>query len=196
MGLEEELALEASEVDTLPSDSELRDLRDMAAELVLTENEIKLAEAKLKELKKRRYELQNNLVPSRMDELGVDIVGVPGLSADVVSKFYCKANIAADWEEDRRERAFKYLESIGAGDIVRTEVKMYFGPGDDNVLKALLDMIESSEIPFPLVEQRKAVPWNTLTAFAKERIESGEPLDLEAIGATAGTVAQVKKRKD
>ena len=40
------------------------------------------------------------------------------------------------------------------------------------------------------------VPWNTLTSYVREQVEGDHPpLDLEILGATAGQVVKIKKRK-
>lgn len=107
---------------------------------------------------------------------------------------YYKANIAADWEADRRQAAFDWLDKNKAGALIKVEVSATFPRGlkklADKVVaamrKALGDRDEEVDVRIGL-----SVPWNTLTAFVKTEMRAGRSLPLETLGASVGKVARL-----
>lgn len=202
-GFLEELAEQAADLSEVASDQGMARLRDKAQELVNTQREIAEAEKRLKELNARNLELAHKELPELMAELGSDKYGVAGANVDIILSDYAKANISADWEEEKREAAFAYLEELGVQDIIRTQVTFSFGRDQfahAQTVVAMLHLIAEkvdefggTEIPVPTI--KKSVPWNTLTATVKELHGKGVAIDLEKIGATIGMVVKVKERK-
>jgi hypothetical protein len=46
-------------------------------------------------------------------------------------------------------------------------------------------------------ENKRAMPWNTLTSFVKEQVEVKQKTpNLEVIGATVGKIVKLKPRKE
>ena len=74
-------------------------------------------------------------------------------------------------EDDvKREAALQWLRTNGLGDIIKNNVFVTFGKGEDDKAKQLLDLAaENGYEP----QQKSDVAWMTLTALFRERIESG-----------------------
>ena len=68
-----------------------------------------------------------------MEELGVQSLTVDGNKVSV-EKF-----VSARIPEDKKAEAFNFLRSIGEADIIKNEVVVQFGMGQDNVAGAVLD---------------------------------------------------------
>lgn len=137
------------------------------------------------------------LLPEMFAEAGVDNIGLPAegnkpaYDAKLVP-FY-KANIAADWEEERRDKAFKELEKRGAGDLIKTEVTVLLPRGEREKLKALEKVLKSMKLDYEVAAN---VPHGTLTAWVKEQIvEHQKIIPLDTFGATMGMVVHIKERK-
>lgn len=180
--------------DDIPTDEELKSIRKHCQLLAVRQDQKREAEARLKELNKEIWELEMRTIPDLAAEIGVDTVGLPEIGVDIRIRPYYKANIAAEWPEEQRERAFEYLEEIGVGDIIKTEVRFQLGRDSLEELSALLRAARQVPgLPDPTVG--KQVPWNTLTSTVRELVEKGEALNLDVIGAVVGQRATIKERK-
>lgn len=185
---------EILEDDDIPTDEELKSIRKHCQLLAVRQDQKREAEARLKELNKEIWELEMRTIPDLAAEIGVDTVGLPEIGVDIRIRPYYKANIAAEWPEEQRERAFEYLEEIGVGDIIKTEVRFQLGRDSLEELSALLRAARQVPgLPDPTVG--KQVPWNTLTSTVRELVEKGEALNLDVIGAVVGQRATIKERK-
>lgn len=187
---------EAGVAKAMPTDAALKNLAAKAQELETLEQRIENGEALLASLKEQANTLRHKTLPDLMALIGTDRIGIPGADADLVEKPYYRANIAAEWTQERKDAAFAYLEGRGDGALVRTQVTVSFGKGELRFAKMLERTIRESKRfgKFEPVVAR-TVPWNTLTAFVKEQVEKGRTLDLEVLGATVGRIAEIKKRK-
>lgn len=194
--LPEHLKGEVLDLSSMASDDKLAKARQLAVEFVLLDRQIESSKQALKELEARKLEIASKELPEFFDSINTDLVGVPEAGVDVKVGPYYKANIAADWEPERRERGFKWLDDHGHSDVIGITVTMKFLRGEADMAKMLVEYLRRS--PWgnthpPSVEM--GTPWNTLTALVRELVESGQPVDLEALGATVGRMAKIVKRK-
>lgn len=171
--------------------SSLRVVRDLERELadlneMVSERSAKILDMKMKSL------------PDLFAEAGVDNIGLPAegnLPAyDVELKPYYKANIAVDWPDDKRQTAFAWLDDNGHGDLIKSMFVVSLGRDDRTRAKKVEKALEKLGVPFSV---ELGVPWNTLTAFVKERIEKHkESPPLETLGAIVGKIVNLKPRKE
>jgi len=220
----QQLAAEAARQPTVaPTEQGSAQLRALAVELVDVEASISELEAELSAKNQRRNDLRHRLIPDKMTEVGQDRMGLPGFGdhgADLVSEPYYHANVAADWEPERRDAAFELLDRMDAGDIVKTVVSLSFPRGTDGLASAFRDAIRDpkfetllrehaegvNDFELPPVETAKSVPWGTLTAFVREQHRKGRLFQTwmtdagidprVVLGATIGVVAKIKYRKE
>lgn len=221
----DEIAEEAADLSSAPSDAQIASLREKAKELVVADNEVERLTAELETAKKKKLALEQKELPEIFNLLDVDSFGLPDageFGVDLLLVPYFKASIPADWEEDLKERAFDHLEALGGGDIVRTDVKFSLSRGQLKLASAIatyvkenaqhiLDSVELDEGEtvgeVPDASITKGVPWNSLTSFVKERnktevnaAKSGEKLetymDVSLLNATVGQIVKIKARKE
>lgn len=205
-----------------PSENESRDLTAMGRELYAVDDEISRLEAQLETKKARRKVLTDEELPAYMLKIGQDSVGLPEFGVDLVLENYTHANIAADWEPERRQAAFDWLEEHGHGDLVKTEFTILFprfmlpaarwlaehvrtlrpviGITEEKVTgkgksKVVSKVIVEREVEIPEAVVGLGVPWNTLTAWAKGQLKAGEELPLEVLGVTVGQIVKIKERE-
>ena len=188
-----------------PDEKESLRLTQLGRELYEVDKAIADAEALIKLKTVRKIELTMKELPDYLKSIHQDKIGLPEFEVDLVLENYYHANIKADWPPEKREEAFKYLEEIGSGDLIKTEVVFLFGRKDLKKVRWLQAFIETlkhyltqvggepADIPEPTVGM--AVPWNTLTAWVKEQLEGGLAVDLDKVGATVGQVVKIKPRK-
>lgn len=169
---------------------ELRDTEQTKSNLV----------ERLKEVDVQLATLRHETLPDLMDEAGTDKIGLPGAgnvkSYDALLEPYYRANIAAEWAQERRERAFGALIEEGAEDLVRHTFTIQFGRGEEEAAHMLAELLKSEGYQYQV---GLAVPWVTLTAWVKERFQGGAPLSastLDTIGATVGRIVKLKPRKE
>lgn len=177
--------------------------RAYAMEFATIDHEIETLEARVEELKVKRRNLAEVVLPNffegilQMDSIGLPEVGDNGVDVRIESFYH--ANIAKDWPEEQRERAFKYLEELDCEDVISVDVKFSFVRGEYEKARELQDFVRrnwpgANEYP-PTLE--KSVPWNTLTKVVRELMEdTSRKIDLSILGARAGRVAKIKKRKE
>lgn len=209
--------------DPTPPSDKLREIQAMGRELHTLQSEIEAIETDLKSKKSQATVIVHKKLPDLLGELHLDRLGLTDVEADIVAENYYKANISAEWDEDRRERAFKWLEDNGFGSLVKHEVTYSFRKGEENKAHWLTSLIEQAtlkradrlaqvakdegrdlgpedtwDIPAPVV--RKNVPHSTLTSLVRSQTElpadnpSKKILPLEILGAVVGRIVKIKPR--
>lgn len=191
---EDLLAQEAAQIDSTPSDAGLARLRKKGQEMLEMDQRIKTLENELKEANVAYWDVRTKDMPDLMAEIGLSSFTLSDGTEVRVDPYY-KANISADWPEDKREASFAHLDDLGAGDIIKTVVTVSFGRGMADELQEWLEKVRGLNFSFdpPPLEMGRSVPWNTLTAFVKEQVTrgKGDKLDLELLGATVATIAKI-----
>jgi hypothetical protein len=162
-----------------------KNLSSMVRNLQSVEQQIFDAEQHLKSLKREKERLEIEAIPGLMSEMGVERVDVDGLTVSV------KLKVHASIPVDRRDEAFAWLRSEGLDDIIKNDVVITFGKGEDNVAGHVVGMLEEQGF-YP--ETKTHIHSSTLRAFVKERIENGKPIDLDMFGAFVADTAEIKRK--
>jgi hypothetical protein len=160
-------------------------LSDLVRKLRAVEKEISDAEDHLKSLKQEKHKLSVENIPTLMDEMGVERLDVDGVT--VVRKLMVHASIPSE----RKDEAFGWLRENGLDDIIKNDVTVAFGKGQDNMAGDLLGQLERDGYD---VAQKTYVHPMTLKAFVKERFENGKPIDLDMFGAFIANAAEIKRK--
>jgi len=146
---------------------------------------IEHAEAELKKLKQERSRVSMENIPALMDEMGVDRIDVDGVSVQL-GNF-----VSASIPTDRKQEAYDWLRDNGLDDIIKNEVILGFGRGEDETAqKIMLDLENRGFHP----ESKTHIHAMTLKAFVRERVENGLPIDLDLFGAFVGKTATLKRK--
>ena len=176
-----------SEADALAKvgTSEARNLSDMVRELRSVDKAIEQHESELKTLKQERQKLTIELIPGVMDEMGVDRIDVDGVT--VMRKLIVSASIP----EARKEEAFNWLREQQLDDIIKNDVTVSFGRGEDNAAKNAVGILREQGFD---PETKTHIHAMTLKAFVKERVEDGKPIDLDMFGAYVVNAADIRRK--
>lgn len=178
----------------------VRRARDLELEMASTKEKLKADAAALDKLV--HEELPDLFSQAGMISYALEAEGnLPAYEAKAKPYYY--ANIAANWDEERRQAAFDWLarplrdpgddkspDGGGAPDLVKTQIVIELGRGDQRLAEKIEAGLRKAKVPYVT---RLAVPWNTLTAFVREMVEVKKrmpPLDL--LGATVGRVVAIK----
>jgi len=109
-------------------------------------------------------------------------------------KPFYKANIAADWPDDKREEAFDWLEENGEGDMIKRTFVVELGKDSEEDAEKLRKALEAFGLDY---NEKLAVPHGTLTSWLKDRTEKKLPLpELSIIGGQVGRVVEIKPVKE
>ena len=146
---------------------EVTNLADECQKLKDTEDMIKSAEQHLKDLKAKADDIGSRVIPELLAEQGLTSIKLADGSSVSVKKEY-RCTLPKD--DSRREQCYKWLRDNQLGDIIKNNVSVTFGRGEDNKAQQLLDLAVANGFD---PQQKSDVSWNTLTALFRERIESG-----------------------
>jgi len=160
-------------------------LSNLVREAMRLQDEVRQHEKAAKDLKSESLRIIRELIPSEMQEMGLDRVDVDGNS--VTLNQFCYASIPAD----KKEEAFAFLRSIGQDDIIKNEVKVSFSKGQDNEAGAFVDDCAQKGLD---PEHKTTVHPMTLQAWIKDRLASGQEINLETFGAYIGTEAKIRRK--
>lgn len=193
----EQFARAASDLASVP-DTKMQKLATLAAELVGLESEVDDLEKLLKEKKTRRHLVQTKELPDLMNEIGVDVTGSGGVRIELKQK--CHASISSSWDDAKKSRAYEHLREIGGEDLIKQTLVVTAGRGSDEKMLQIANRVRQilAEVELEAgVKLEPSVQWNTLTAFVRSVLEEGStPVDLEVIGATYETVAEIARKKE
>ena len=160
-------------------------LSNLVRNLRNLEQEIADSEAHVKALKGEKHKLSTELIPALMSEMGTERIDVDGVAVTI------KPIIHASIPEERREEAFRWLRENGHEDIIKNDVVLSFGKGQDNVVKDLIEnLVEDGFKP----EHKIHVHPMTLKAFVREQLEKGSSMNLDMFGAYVLNTAEIRRK--
>ena len=122
-------------------------------------------EKDLKKLKEKADKIGSEIIPNLLAEQGLSSLKLAdGSSIDIRKSYNCTI------KKDQVESAFKWLRDNGLGDLIKNEVAVQFGKGEDNKAEQLLGLaVREGYEP----SQKQKVEPMTLKALYRERIEAG-----------------------
>lgn len=162
-----------------------KQLSQLVRKLNQVETEIADTEAHLKSLKAEKHSISVENIPALMDEMGVERLDVDGMTVER------KMIVAASIPVGNREQAFDWLRTNGLDDIIKNDITVSFGKGEDNVAGDVVGLLQEKGFD---PQTKTHVHPSTLKAFVKERIVDGKPIDLDLFGAFISNTAQIKRK--
>ena len=122
-------------------------------------------EKDLKKLKEEADKIGSEIIPNLLAEQGLSSLKLAdGSSIDIRKSYNCTI------KKDQVESAFKWLRNNALGDLIKNEVAVQFGKGEDNKAEQLLGLaVREGYEP----SQKQKVEPMTLKALYRERIEAG-----------------------
>ena len=149
------------------------------------QSEMWKTEEKLKVLRQQRDRYLHDLIPSKMQETGLDEVKVDG------NRVSLSTFVSGTMPKDpmQRDIALSHLREIGASDFIKNVVSVSFPVSEDNRARAMQADLEDKGF------ETAAKTWvepSTLKKLIRERVEAGQEIDLEIFNANIGTIARIK----
>ena len=163
---------------------DMKTLSSLVKDLDQLTIEINKKEEELKSLKLQKHLMSTEQIPAMMDEMGVQRLDVENLSVSL------KPLINASIPPTRREEAYQWLRENDLDDIIKNDVILSFGKGEDNMAGDIMFELEKRGMH---PEKKTHIHSMTLRAFIRERVEKGLPIDLDLFGAYVARIADIKR---
>ena len=145
--------------------TDIQQLASFCLELKSLEDQITSKEDETKALKEKADKIASEIIPNMLAEQGLSSLKLAdGSSVEVKKSYSCTV------KKDNLESAYEWLRENGLGDLIKNEVSVTFGKGEDNKAEQLLDLAVSNGYE---PQQKSKVEPMTLKALYRERIEAG-----------------------
>ena len=179
----------------------LKDTKDMLDEIEVTdiaeqcvllkkkEDEVAALEEKLKAKKEERDDISSRVIPELLAEQGLQEIKLADGSKVSVKKEF-RATLPKD--DLRRESAYQWLRDQGLGDIIKNNVTVSFGRGEDNKANQLMDLAVANGFT---PQQKSDVAWNTLTALYEERVKAGLDMPSDVFSLWIKDKTKISRKK-
>jgi hypothetical protein len=183
--------LEKMFIEDAPQDVDnltgVENLSTLVIELQRLEDEIKNDEERLKLKKEKADKISNIAIPEIMQALKLKTMKLADGSAIEVKEVY-----SATIPLDKKEGAFNWLREHGLGDLIKNEVTVSFGRGEDNKAAEYADLARGQGLE---PTQKLKVEPMTLKALFRERSENNEELPSEHFNLFKGNKTKITRSK-
>ena len=177
---------EKDRVDSVTQIDSTKTLSNEVIKLRNLEDQVKASEEHTKTLKEKARELSQIVIPQMMKEMNITKLKLKDGASIEVSNFYSAKIIP-----EKQEAAFNWLRSNGLGDIIKNDVTVTFGRGEDNKAMAYATLAKGQGYE-PV--QKIGVHPQTLKAVVRERTESGQDLPADLFNTFVGNQTKITKR--
>ena len=183
----DEINFEADKQDPMKRTDNIQSLADQVEKLDSLNKRLALQEDNIKNTKKDIDRLSGEVIPTMMTEMGLSELKLQDGSHLKVSTSY-KAHIT----EANKEMAFNWLRDNGLGDIIKNEISVSFGRGEDNKAAHYAELAKGQGLE---PTQKLKVEPMTLKALVRERIEAGKEMPTEIFGVFSENKTTIKRNK-
>jgi hypothetical protein len=164
---------EEDRVQSITQADAAKSLSDKVIELRNLEDQIKNAEDSVSKLKEKQKTLSQFEIPTMMEEMHITKLKLKDGESVEIKKIY-----GASIPVDKQQEAFTWLRDHDLGDIIKNDITVTFGRGEDNKASEYATLAQGQGFE-PV--QKIGVHPQTLKAVVRERLESGQeemPSDL------------------
>ena len=165
----------------------VENLSDLVIKLQKLEDEIKEDEERIKLKKQNADQISNIAIPEIMDSLKMKTMKLADGSAIEVKEIY-----SATIPIDKKEGAYNWLREHDLGDLIKNEITVSFGRGEDNKASEYADLAKGNG--FEPTQKLKVEPM-TLKALFRERSENKEELPSEHFNLFKGNKTKITRSK-
>jgi len=177
---------EEDRVDSVTQIDQTKNLSDKVIELRNLEDQVAASENHTKDLKEKAKQLSNFDIPKMMQEMNVTKLKLKDGASIEVKPFY-----GAHITLDKQEKAFNWLREHGLGDIIKNDVTVTFGMGEDNKASEYANLAQGKGYE-PV--QKIGVHPSTLRAVVGERLKSGHEMPSDLFKTYAGNRTKITRR--
>ncbi len=165
----------------------VENLSTLVLELQKLEDEIKDKESQLKSTKEKADKLSQVAIPEIMEALKMKTMKLADGSAIEIKEIY-----SATIPVDKKEGAYNWLREHGLGDLIKNEITVSFGRGEDNKASEYANLAKGNG--FEPTQKQKDEPM-ALKAVFRERSENKEELPSEHFNRFKGNKTKITRSK-
>ena len=177
---------EQDRVQSVTQADTAKTLSDKIIKLKDLEDEIENAEQGISKLKEQARYISQIEVPQMMEEMHITKLKLKDGESVEIKKIY-----GASITLENQEQAFTWLRNNGLGDIIKNDVTVTFGRGEDN--KAQQYAVLAKGQGYEPVQKIGVHP-QTLKAVVRERLESGQEMPSDLFKTYAGNSTKIIRR--
>ena len=177
---------EQDRVESITQADAAKTLSDKVIELKRIEDEIQNAEESISKLKEQAKTLSQFEIPKMMEEMHITKLKLKDGESVEIKKIY-----GASIPPQHQEAAFTWLRENGLGDIIKNDITVTFGRGEDNKASEYATLAQGHGFE-PV--QKIGVHPQTLKAVVRERLESGQEMPSDIIKTYAGNSTKITRR--
>ena len=149
--------------------------------------QIKNTEASLKKLKEEEKQINNFTIPEIMNKMNLSTVKLRDGSELSVKKVY-----SATIKADKKAEAIRWLRDNGLGDIVKNEITVNFGQGEENKAAEYATLAKESGYE---PSQKEAVHAMTLKVTMEDWKNKGNEVPEDLFWTFDGNQTKIKNKK-
>jgi len=172
-------------IDAIKAVVDPKQLTDKVQQLKDLEDEIANAEAGIKKLKEKANIISQFEIPEMMKEMNITKLKLKDGETVEVGNFYSASIIP-----EKQEEAFKWLRENGRGDIIKNDITVTFGRGEDNKAMAYANLAKGQGFE-PV--QKVGVHPQTLKGVVRECVESGIDIPSDCFKTYVGNRTNIKR---
>lgn len=166
---------------------ELKSIATLCQQQICYEQAIAALGKQVEEMSDKLKTLSESTIPEAMMAIGMEEFTLSTGEKVSVKKFY-----SASISQDNLDPALGWLRTNGHGDIIKNEVNVQFGKGDDDTAALTMKLLREKGL-YP--EQKTFVHPQTLKSFVKENMESGTSFPQELFGVFVGNKTKITPPK-
>lgn len=171
----------------MPENAELLEITTLCQRQLQLEHLIALQQAETERLADQLKTLSESTIPEAMMAIGMEEFTLASGEKVSVKKFY-----SASISQDSLSEALAWLRTNNHGDIIKNEVKVQFGNGDDALATETAKILRDRGL---IPEQKTFVHPQTLKSFVKESMESGTNFPQDLFGVFVGNKTKITPPK-
>ena len=149
--------------------------------------QISSAEAGLKELKEQEKQLNNFTIPELMEKMNLSTLKLKDGSELSVKKIY-----SATMKADKKADCIQWLRNNGLGDIVKNEITVNFGQGEENKAAEYATLAKGQGYE---PSQKEAVHAMTLKVTMEDWKNKGNEVPEDLFWTFDGNQTKIKNKK-
>ena len=177
---------EQDRVQSVTQADAAKSLSDKVIELKNLEDEISNAEKSVSKLKEQAKTLSQFEIPAMMEEMHITKLKLKDGESVEIKKIY-----GASIPQEHQEAAFTWLRDNDLGDIIKNDITVTFGRGEDNKAAEYATLAQGQGYE-PV--QKIGVHPQTLKAVVRERLEAGREMPSDLFKTYAGNRTKITRR--
>jgi len=179
--------MEKDQTEVLDRTENIKSLADQVKKLRDLEDQAKAEEQALKDKEKEIERISGEVIPTLLSEMGLSSLKLADGSAVDVKPYYA-ANISVK----NREAAYNWLRQNGLGDIIKNEISVSFGRGEDNKAAEYANLAKGQG--YQPTQKLKVEPM-TLKALVRERIENNLDMPMDIFNVFVGNRTKLTRKQ-